>query len=609
MEVKIVNRLIDSIIKINLLIFFTILLVSCDNSFNLTSPLKYQNSKLDDKCMSNLDCDNNEICSLKEKTDEGNCIKNPCIDTHCYDCRLDKKDIPYCYCSSDNHCNSEKVCNIYENICVNNLCKLNELECKYGECKLYKDRENYLKPYCECDNSRGYYSDNNKTECINPCDSDSCLNGVCIADSYNSYHCECDDNYYLNENNTECINPCDSDSCLNGVCIADNYNSYHCECNNSNGYYMDLNKGSCVNPCLKDDIDCNINELNVGVCIADSYNSYHCDCENIDGIQYYDKVERGKHICTSLCHDSSYNLKCKAPEGALESENGRCNATFTIAYCSCKDNYQDNDNNLSCNYSCSNPNVDLGINPERKSCDDSSGEIVISCKLGYGGEDCSEAYFVTKWKTDNISNENSSATNELIIPTFRMIRYNYDIDCDGDGIFEIIGERGNHKCVYDTPGVYTVVIKGVFPTIYFGNNNSNDKLKILFVEQWGDNNWETLSYSFQGCENLNVIALDTPNLSNVTNIGGMFAGTSFNQDINNWDTSNIEVMDSFFRGTPFNHPLNFWDVSNVTNMNGMFENAINFNQDLSSWDVSNVVLHYDFSKGAQSWSLPKPNFQ
>ena len=48
-------------------------------------------------------------------------------------------------------------------------------------------------------------------------------------------------------------------------------------------------------------------------------------------------------------------------------------------------------------------------------------------------------------------------------------------------------------------------------------------------------------------------------------------------------------MSNMFTGAQsFNQPLNDWDTSNVTDMCGMFEYAENFDQPLDKWDVSNV---------------------
>ena len=56
---------------------------------------------------------------------------------------------------------------------------------------------------------------------------------------------------------------------------------------------------------------------------------------------------------------------------------------------------------------------------------------------------------------------------------------------------------------------------------------------------------------------------------------------NFDQDISNWDVSNVTEMGAMFAGTNFNQDISNWDVSSVTNMNGMFEWAGSFNQDVS----------------------------
>ena len=64
----------------------------------------------------------------------------------------------------------------------------------------------------------------------------------------------------------------------------------------------------------------------------------------------------------------------------------------------------------------------------------------------------------------------------------------------------------------------------------------------------------------------------------------------------------------FYFNYAFNQPIGDWDVSNVTNMYVMFLEATSFNQDLSSWSVDGVTECDDFSYGANSWTLPQPNF-
>jgi surface protein len=44
-------------------------------------------------------------------------------------------------------------------------------------------------------------------------------------------------------------------------------------------------------------------------------------------------------------------------------------------------------------------------------------------------------------------------------------------------------------------------------------------------------------------------------------------------------------MRDMFWGTEFNGDISLWDVSNVTDMAGIF-NSSTFNQNISGWDVS-----------------------
>lgn len=77
-------------------------------------------------------------------------------------------------------------------------------------------------------------------------------------------------------------------------------------------------------------------------------------------------------------------------------------------------------------------------------------------------------------------------------------------------------------------------------------------------------------------------------VSNVTNMRGMFIASTFNQDIGDWDVSNVTHMEDMFFGSAFNQPIGNWDVSNVTDMEGMFGSTV-FNQPIGNWNVSNVT--------------------
>ncbi len=210
--------------------------------------------------------------------------------------------------------------------------------------------------------------------------------------------------------------------------------------------------------------------------------------------------------------------------------------------------------------------------------------------------------FITTWKTDN---PGSSEENQINIPT-NGSGYNYDIYWEdvNDGAVNgtLTGLTGDVTIDFPASGTYRVEIAGSFPRIYF--YDVRDKLKILAVEQWGDIHWASFYYSFYGCINLTVPATDAPDLSDVTDLGGMFYGAgAFNDPIDHWDVSNVTSMKHMFsRASSFNQDISGWDVANVTNMYGMFSRASSFNRDIGSWDVSNVTdMEFMFS-GASSFN-------
>ncbi|WP_167571860.1 BspA family leucine-rich repeat surface protein [Aquimarina algiphila] len=220
-------------------------------------------------------------------------------------------------------------------------------------------------------------------------------------------------------------------------------------------------------------------------------------------------------------------------------------------------------------------------------------------------------FFITTWQTTT-DNEN------IVIPTTGS-GYDYSVDW-GDGTIET-GFTGNATHEYTTSGTYTVRIIGDFPRIYF--NNSGDKDKILEVNQWGSIAWNGFNDAFSGCSNLDVIATDAPDLSNVTSVSRMFRecttlGTSSMLDFSNWDTSSVVVFGGMFRNASnFNSTsITNWDVGKATGFVLMFENAITFNQDISNWNIgenvtgtvnlgSMLIGAENFDQNLGAWNLEK----
>ena len=200
--------------------------------------------------------------------------------------------------------------------------------------------------------------------------------------------------------------------------------------------------------------------------------------------------------------------------------------------------------------------------------------------------------FITTWKTNN---PGISGHEQIVLQTSGT-GYDYTVNW-GDGTTDE-HVTGDITHTYQEMGTYTVTITGDFPQSYFAKTNvpsldifKSDSLKLLSIEQWGDIKWQSMHMAFYGCEYLEGNALDTPNLTDVTDMSYMlYEAKLFNQDLSNWDVSSVTNMaDLFNRAEAFNQDINSWDVSSVTNMSGMFSGTKVFNQELSSWDVSSVT--------------------
>ena len=219
--------------------------------------------------------------------------------------------------------------------------------------------------------------------------------------------------------------------------------------------------------------------------------------------------------------------------------------------------------------------------------------IIILFFLGTLNAQVDPCAFITTWRTD-------TANESITIPMSNDSNYNVDW---GDGTVTI-GTTAATTHFYPVAGDYQVTVTGFFPSINFYMEPSSNS--IHSIDQWGCNQWTSMSYAFSTCYNLVINATDTPDLTNVTTMDHMFylAGHIGTGTGNwNWNTSNVTDMSYMFLAAyRFNQDLGAWDTSKVTTMKGMFNSATSFNQNIGEWNVSNVTTMYHMFAGATSFN-------
>ena len=191
--------------------------------------------------------------------------------------------------------------------------------------------------------------------------------------------------------------------------------------------------------------------------------------------------------------------------------------------------------------------------------------------------------------------ETLTTTTEPIFPIY--------LDLNGITIkaydFALVGNE------YELNGVsYTVVDDS---TIDAQIANANVNICTTFVNNMSDLFKDNSSF------NSDINFWDT---SNVTTMNSVFENaTAFNQDIGNWDTSSVtDMVNMFYEASSFNQDIGNWNTSSVTDMVGMFYEATSFNKDIGSWDTSKVTsmermfwAAEAFNQDLSGWCVSKIN--
>ena len=223
--------------------------------------------------------------------------------------------------------------------------------------------------------------------------------------------------------------------------------------------------------------------------------------------------------------------------------------------------------------------------------------------------------YITVWKTDNAG---TSQNDEVTIPaTGDYDLYWAALDGSGDstGVIGVLRSSGTTTIDFNGNGAGTYRIKmtpsGANPFNRINFANTDDKEKILNIEQWGKVSWNSLEEAYYGASNLTISATDIPNLSNVTSMKSAFSGTALTTVpvFNSWNLSAVTDMSSMFKdASGFNSKISNWNVSNVTDMSFMFENASSFNDTLSGWNMGSVINLESMFKNATSINGPLNNW-
>lgn len=194
----------------------------------------------------------------------------------------------------------------------------------------------------------------------------------------------------------------------------------------------------------------------------------------------------------------------------------------------------------------------------------------------------SDEEFISVWRVD--------ANQSITLPLIETGNYNFKVFW-GDGETSIVAayDLASATHTYTEAGDYTLTVWGVIEGFNFGISNIS-ATNIIDITSWGQVKLGNDGEYFKKCSNLQVSALDAPDLSETTNFKAFFREASaFNSNINHWDVSTVTSMqDVFYKAYNYNQPLDNWDVSNVVTFETMFRESA-FNQDISNWDVSSAT--------------------
>lgn len=131
-----------------------------------------------------------------------------------------------------------------------------------------------------------------------------------------------------------------------------------------------------------------------------------------------------------------------------------------------------------------------------------------------------------------------------------------------------------------------------------------DALRLVGVVQWGNAKWKDLEYAFSQCENVQLLATDSPDLSQCDSLQGAFLGTRLEAISTKWDVQGVSNFDSLFADCEnfTGEGIQAWNVSSARHMAYMFSGCSRFNVDLGNWDVGRCIDFTAMFEGCQQFA-------
>jgi len=189
---------------------------------------------------------------------------------------------------------------------------------------------------------------------------------------------------------------------------------------------------------------------------------------------------------------------------------------------------------------------------------------------------------------------NSGANRSFTITKNTVLLYDYNVKVvETDTTYTNV--TNNLTIIFPSINtIYTLEISGLMPGLRF--NSTGNAVKLLSIEQWGNNPWQDCTFMFVTCVNLICNATDNADMSQCKSMREMFYNANiFNGDISGWNVSSLLNMGRMFaRAYAFNQDIGAWNISNVNNMSETFFRAYAFNQDIGAWNTSNVTTMFQY---------------